>query len=371
MKTILLLPVLLIWAIILRIRNALYDFNVLSSYSFEDSPKTISIGNLNVGGTGKSPHIEYIIRILNSKLRTDKEPQVATLSRGYKRKSKGFKLANFQSTATEIGDEPLQFFKKFQNIIVAVDERRVRGVKNLKKLFPSIKVVLLDDAFQHRKIKPGLSILLTNYSKPYTEDNLFPIGNLREPAYASQRADIIIVSKSSKYISPLEKRIIREKLNPKPYQSIYFSFIQYQMPRALNEVDKFSNEINLKQTKPSVLLITGIAKPEPLLEYLKDKTNSINHVKFPDHHSYSAKDIEKINLEFEQIYEGNKIILTTEKDAMRLKNSELTPSLLPLPIYYIPIEVKLGEKDTEELNKQILNYVREDKIDSEVYKRTN
>ena len=371
-RTILLLPIILIIGIVVRVRNLLYDFNFIKSYSFEDHVKTISIGNLSVGGTGKTPHIEYVIRLLLPFFNDEASGQIATLSRGYKRKSKGFVLGGRVSTAQDLGDEPAQFLKKFESVQVAVDEKRPRGVRKLLNLFSNLKVVLLDDAYQHRRIKAGLSILLTSYSKPYFDDHLFPVGRLREQAIGSARADIIIISKSPKFISPMEKRIMKEKLNLRPYQTLYFSYIDYGTPQAVfTQQDALKEQIKIEGEELSVLMITGIAEPYHLKEYLKEHCREVKHLRFRDHHNFTKSDVEKIELEYEQIYRNKKIILTTEKDAMRLKDTNLQSSLLHLPVYFIPIYVRFNEKDTEALNTQILNYVREDKIDSEVYKRSN
>lgn len=343
---ILLYPFSLIYGVITFFRNKLYDWSLFKSKEF-DFP-VIVVGNLNVGGVGKTPHIEYLIRLLN-------HYKLATLSRGYKRDTKGFYLANNTSTACEVGDEPLQFKSKFNDIVVAVDEKRVRGIQTIKNKFPDTQIILLDDAYQHRAVKPGINILVTDYSRLYINDTTLPSGRLREWSMGSNRADIIIVSKTPDVLSPIDIRRIKEDLKPKPYQEIFFSYTKY---KELQAFTPFAKTIDLNEEKNNtVLLVTGIAKPDSLYYYLKLRYNSVEHIKYEDHHPFSAKDLDHIKNEFAQLYGKNKIIITTEKDIMRLSLPEIFNELKELPIFYIPIEICFHGNDQEEFDTKILKYV--------------
>ncbi len=345
---ILLYPISLLYGVSLYLRNLLFDWRILSSKEF-DFP-VISVGNLSVGGVGKTPHVEHLIRLLR------KDFKVATLSRGYKRNTKGFYIANKKSTFLEIGDEPLQFYNKFHPIPVAVDEKRVRGIKQLKENNSSLNVILLDDAYQHRYVKPGINILVTNYSDLYINDYMLPFGRLREWKCGSNRADIIIVSKCPKMLSPIDRRGIKEDINPKTYQEIYFSYLEYgNLKPFTDSAKKMLNEFNKKS---HVLLLTGIAKPQPLFNYVNKNFKSVVHLRFKDHHNFSNIDLTQIKNSFNQINENNKLIITTEKDIMRLSLPNIKEKIENLPIYYLPIEVKFHGDDEEEFNKQVIKYVR-------------
>ena len=334
----------------MHLRNKLYDRNFFCSV--KPQIPTISVGNLCVGGTGKTPHIEYLIQVLKS------EFYIATLSRGYGRNSSGFMLADTQSTTSDIGDEPMQFKKKFNGIRVAVDEKRVRGVEKLLNHFPSLQAILLDDAFQHRAIVPGISILLTDFSKLYVNDFVVPTGQLREFRSGVKRADIIIVTKCPHVLLQIERKRLIDELKPLPGQEIYFSSIKYGDFIPLHAAkNPFTKEYYFERNF-SILLLTGIANTATLSYYLKDKIKNIDHLKFPDHHDFSKKDLEKVRVAFNNITATNKIILTTEKDAMRLKNTDFLTILKDLPVFYIPIEVVFDDKDKQALNSQIVNYVR-------------
>lgn len=328
-------------------RNKLYDFELLKSIEF--SLPVISVGNLNMGGVGKTPHVEYLIRLLNGY-------NIATLSRGYKRITKGFIQANENSTINDIGDEPLQYKNKFNQIIVAVDEKRVRGIQTIKKTRPEIQLIILDDAYQHRAVKPGINILVTDFSRLYIDDYVLPSGRLREWSIGSSRADIIIVSKTPEILSPLDRRRIKEELNPKPYQEIFFSYTKYSdlIPFTLNAQNiDYQNQNNC-----SVVLITGIAKPAPLLYHLKDQYQTVEHLKYPDHHNFSTQDIENIKSKYVALFGNNKLIITTEKDIMRLSLPEIKEQIEELPIFYLPIEICFHGNDKEEFDNKILKYVR-------------
>jgi tetraacyldisaccharide 4'-kinase len=328
-------------------RNLFFKLGLFHSEKF-DIP-VISVGNLSFGGTGKTPHIEYLIRLLRNRALT------ATLSRGYGRKSKGFILATPDSTAENIGDEPLQFLKKFPDLQVAVDEKRVRGIHNLMEKMPNLGLVLLDDAFQHQWVKPSISILLTDYHQMFTEDHVFPSGRLREFRSGAKRADIIIVTKTPKVFSPITWRRLKDELNPGPKQQLFFSYITY------GELVPFNKDQDMSILKKInyILLFTGIANDYPLQEELRRKCSKLSILKFPDHHQYSMKDLEKIRSQFMDLPSPKKIILTTEKDGMRLNSPEFNNYLKDLPLFYIPIEINFHEKDKMKFDKLITDYVEQ------------
>ena len=342
----LLAPLSWLYAIVLGIRHWLYDCGILKSRSF--SVPTICIGNLALGGTGKTPHTEYLIRLLKDKA------NVAVLSRGYGRKSTGFILANEDTPYEQIGDEPLQYRLKFNNITVAVDEDRCDGVSNLMRMEQAPEVILLDDAYQHRKIKPGLNILLTEYYNIYKKDMLVPAGNLRDIKCAAKRADIIIVTKSPRVLLPYDKRDVVNVINAKPYQKIFFTYIDFQKLTPINQTAKDTPLQNMK----SVYLFCGIANPYPLEDHLKRKYNTLITNYFGDHHCFTDSDIDMILSGFDSVIGKNKIIVTTEKDLMRLTNSSYINRFDNVPLFTIPIEVRFNdEKEEETFKNLIVNYV--------------
>ena len=316
--------------LVTSIRNFLYNIGVIKSHQF--NIPIISIGNLDLGGSGKSPSIEYLVRLLSNNYK------VAVLSRGYGRKSTGFILADSNSDAGIIGDESMQYYRKFKNIIVSVDSNRVRGINKLIKLNSKPEIVLLDDAYQHRRVKPGMSILLTKFNDLYSEDNIFPLGNLRESKRNANRADVIIVTKCDENINKDQKRHIIQKLNIGDNQKIYFSSIKYSKMVYDKESSKPLSEFkNIKFT-----LVTGIADSSHLINYLNDSGYNFNHILFKDHHDFSNSDIIKID--------RNNLIITTEKDYVKLF-TKITSSL-----YYLPIEFIIDNE--VDFSKQILDYIQ-------------
>jgi len=333
-------PFALLYGVIIIVRNKMYDKSIFTSVKF--SRPTIVVGNLNVGGTGKSTQIEYLIRLLHKKYK------VAVLSRGYKRKTKAFQLADKDATAQKIGDEPMQFYDKFKDIYVAVDNNRVNGVNQLNKLKVAPEVILLDDAFQHRKITGGLNILLTTYQNLYVDDTMLPAGNLRENKEGAKRAQVIMVSKCPETLTEQEQLVIEQKLRPKANQKVFFSTIVYH-----HEVLNDKNKINLLGLLDyQVILVTGIANANPLLHFLNTKNIKFKHLKYKDHYNFSNNDKEKIKHEFDNLNSSRKIILTTEKDYIR--------SFLNFNahIYYLTIQTKLLNNE-EGFNKLILSYVQQ------------
>lgn len=321
----LLFPFAVLYDFITSIRNYFYEAGIFKSVTF-DIP-VIAVGNLSVGGTGKTPQIEYLIRLLQD------HKKIAVLSRGYKRKTEGFVLLNKTHSALDVGDEPLQFFQKFPAISVAVDANRVHGIQELqKKVQP--EVILLDDAYQHRKVKAQFYVLLTKYNDLYSSDFILPTGNLRESRRGARRANVIVVTKCPDNLSDVAQNEIKKKLKANANQTVFFSTIDYQ-----NET-KGTRKVSLDDLNAyEILLVTGIANPKPLLEFLERKECKINHLDFPDHHNFTSHEIEKIQTTFDKVVSEKKIILTTEKDYMRLsdKISDLS---------YIEITSKfLKEKD--------------------------
>jgi tetraacyldisaccharide 4'-kinase len=342
---VLLTPVSILYGLIMMARNLLFDLGILPSEKFETP--VISIGNLSLGGTGKTPHIEYLIRLLSGKF------FLAVLSRGYRRESKGFILGSRRSNFRYIGDEPLQYIRKFESIKVAVDEKRKRGIHKLLEKFPNLDVFLLDDAFQHRWVEPGLSILLTNYHSMYTEDHVVPTGRLREFRYGARRADIIVVTKTPKIFSPITRRRILEDLRPLANQSIFFSYLKYDDP--LPVFDNGNPEFPVKVTY--ILLFTGIADDFSIREQLERICSNLTIMRFPDHHPYGIEDLEKIRKKFDDLPTQKKAIVTTEKDVMRLKTTELSNFFKNLPLFYLPVEIEFHGTDKQLFEKEILNYV--------------
>jgi tetraacyldisaccharide 4'-kinase len=328
----LLFPFTFLYGVITGIRNFFYDKGFFRSYTF--SVPVIAVGNLSTGGTGKSPQTEYLIRLLKDNYR------VATLSRGYKRKSQGFVLADANANAETLGDEPYQFHNKFPDITVAVDADRKNGIEQLLSLSPKPEVIILDDAYQHRRVKAGFYILLTAYGDIYADDFILPTGNLRESRRGAKRADIIVVTKCPPGISEDERNTITRKLKPEAHQKVYFSYIDYD-----NKVYSENKALAVADIKAiDKLLIAGIAKPQPFFSFLK--ANNDDCIAFPDHHDFSADDISNI-----QAKAQGKIIITTEKDYVRLKGK------LPKDkLYYLPIKSTLIDRE-DEFNKSVLAFV--------------
>ena len=351
-----LFPFSIVYGIITWIRNKFFDWGILHSKLF-DIP-VISVGNLSMGGTGKTPHIEYLIRLLGD------EFKVAVLSRGYKRKSKGFVVAEQGCSPEEIGDESFQIYTKFKNIIVAVDEKRKRGISKLLRLPTPPDIVLLDDAFQHRYVKPGYSILLTDYHKIFTHDYVLPSGSLREFRGGVKRADVIVVTKTSKVLSPITCQSIEEEIKPGPHQKLLYSYIDYGPLLPVEGIDFVPDD---RKRYNTIMIVAGIANTYPLEFYLKNFCDEIELLKFPDHHAYDHKDIMKIMEKFDGILTQNKIIVTTEKDLMRISRPKFLKSLQHFPVYFVQIEIIFHKTDKPIFDKSILDYVRANKRDRSIH----
>ncbi len=315
-----LFPIVPIYHTVTWLRNLCYDTGVFKSKSY-DFP-IICVGNLSVGGTGKTPMIEYLIKLLKD------DNKVATLSRGYRRTTDGFQVANSTSSALTIGDEPFQFYQKFDDIIVCVDSNRQNGITELGKFKKSPNVILLDDAFQHRKVKAGFNVLLTTYEKLYSNDFALPTGDLREPKSGAKRADIIVVTKCPNNLSEEAKAKVSNLLKPLPSQPVFFSSITYS--KTTYSTQKSKSIIDYRDVK--FTLVTGIANPTPFLDYLTKEGFNYEHLNFKDHHNFTDAEIKLLN--------SKSLILTTEKDFTRLKDS-VDASIL----YYLPIVAEVSEAD--------------------------
>ncbi|HOZ86421.1 MAG TPA: tetraacyldisaccharide 4'-kinase [Bacteroidia bacterium] len=349
---ILLLPFSFLYGVITLIRNRLYDWHVLPEKKFD--VHTIGVGNLAVGGAGKTPLVEYLIRLLISE-----DPSIATLSRGYKRKTSGFVLATENSTADDIGDEPLIYKSKYK-VQVAVDANRVNGVRNLNLLDRAPKIILLDDVFQHRAIKCGLNIVVSDYNNLYFNDYMLPSGTLREFRGGIHRADIIIISKTPEKTSPVEIRTILKDVQPRAHQQVYFSYLSYGELYAINNPNEKINTLK-DLFRYKIISFAGIANAQPMVNYLKEYAAEVKHLSFDDHHEYSLKDLEDIDRYYHGIEGGNKILVTTEKDLMRLKNNLVWEIAQRMNIYILPVEVSFKDRE-EEFNEVILKYVRTNTI---------
>jgi tetraacyldisaccharide 4'-kinase len=305
----------------------------------------ICVGNLAVGGTGKTPMVEYLVRLLKD------EYKVATMSRGYKRKTKGFAIANENTTALDIGDEPMQFYKKFPDITVSVAEERLVSIPQLLHDKPNTGVIILDDAFQHRQVKAGLNILLTDYRDLFTRDFILPAGNLRDMRSSYNRADIIVVTKCKSHITEDEKNKIITEIKPLPHQKIFFTKIEYGSPYHL-----FTKEEKFLSPETNILLVCGIANPKPIKEILNTYAATYDMMRFRDHHIFSVDDLKQIMKQFEEIDTQNKIILTTEKDGVRLVKFE--NELKDLPVYVFPIRHKILFGEEDQLNIIVTDFIK-------------
>ncbi|MCK5839470.1 MAG: tetraacyldisaccharide 4'-kinase [Bacteroidales bacterium] len=342
-----LLPVSLLYGIVVSIRNLCFDLKILPGSKYKKP--IISVGNLCAGGAGKTPQVEYLIRLLQ-----ENNLKVAILSRGYKRKTKGFLHAGPKTSIEELGDEVWQINNKFDNLIVAVDEKRTRGISTLLEMHDDIDVILLDDAYQHRSVKPGLSILLTDFHHLFTKDFMLPSGRLREPSWNYKRADIIIVTKTNRVLSPITQRGLNEEIKPKPYQELHFSYIKYGPFISLTGEESLDN----KKSFSLILLIAGIANPYPLEFHLKNYCTQLDTLSFKDHHWFTPKDGQMIRDYFQNTVTKNKIVVTTEKDAARLRKSDIFEFIKDLPVYYIPISTMIHEPGKSLFDKKILDYVK-------------
>ena len=343
MLRLILFPFSVLWSLFMYIRRWFYNCGRRLTY---EKP-VICVGNLCMGGSGKTPHTEYLIRLLSQK-------RVAVLSRGYGRKTKGLLFADATSDSKDVGDEPLLMYKKHPSIPVVVSKNRIEGLHAIFARAPQTDVVILDDAYQYLPLKPGLSILLTDYYNNYTDDYVVPSGRLREGHSAAKDADIIIITKSPKIIPTVEEKLFLERINPLPHQTVYFSYIEFQGMQALTKEAKKLAPDSIR----SAIAVCGIANPYPFLEYVDNCSLEVQRLVFPDHYRFTSADIQRMKTLVEKSMKKNCAVITTEKDAMRLMGSELKEDIETIPVFYIPIEVKFHQKYQEKFDRQIQDYVR-------------
>lgn len=350
-----LLPLSKIYGFAVGVRNLMFKWHILKQREFP--VPVVVVGNISAGGTGKTPHTEYVIDLLRYKY------HIGMLSRGYKRKTKGFVLATSRSTPLDIGDEPYQIYQKFgRDISVAVCEDRCTGIEELLRLDPRINLIVLDDAFQHRYVKPTVSIVLTEFNNPVFFDKLLPLGRLREPAKAIYRADMVVVTKCPPQLKAIEYRIFKNNLKLFPYQKLFFSRFHYTSVRPLfPDIRKDAPHMSWLGQDDTVLVLSGIANPKPLVRYLKGFKASIKVKVFPDHHNFNRKDLDAITKRFNELEGKQKIIVTTEKDAVRLINNPYFPHQLKPHIFYQPVDVTFDPMNVDsfdlELQKMLLKSI--------------
>ena len=346
----LLLPLSWLYGLVIRLRNKLFDWSILKSEEF-DVP-IISVGNLTVGGTGKTPFVEYLIEHLSS------EYNIAVLSRGYKRQTKGFVLATNKSTPKTIGDEFYQIYQKYgYKVKIAVCENRSKGIKELINLGLNINLIILDDAFQHRYVLPKTSVLLMDYNRPVYEDKLLPLGRLRENIEAVSRADFVVVTKCPETLTPIDFRLIKKRLELFAFQRLYFSKIAYgSLTPVFDDVQSYSIYLSQLTKNDTIMLLTGIANPRSFVKYFNQFECKIKICHYSDHHDFSRSDILNISKVFTQISSERKIIITTEKDSVRLSTNPYFPHELKQLVYFIPIK------------HEVLNRFEEDDLIPEIKK---
>ncbi len=341
----LLLPFALLYGVAVWVRNRLYDKQLLKSTTV--NMPIICVGNLSVGGTGKSPMVEYLLRLLKD------EVKMATLSRGYKRKTKGYALANENTNALEIGDEPMQFHLKFPDVTVAVGEERIEAIPQLLHDRPDTQAIILDDGFQHRAIKAGLNILLTDYNNLFTRDFFLPTGDLRDERSSYKRAEVIVVTKCPATLTEADRNEIEAEIKPLPHQQIFFSTIEYGVPyHILHPQQDYHLHKQLE-----VLLVTGIANTEPLTQHILANSYTYEKISFSDHHIFSIDDLKEIRKRFSKMDHAAKIIITTEKDAVRLV--KFKEELEDLPLFVLPIRHRILFNREEALKKTVIAFIQQ------------
>ena len=344
----LLFPIAGVWSLFMLCRRRFYAIGKRK----DSQISSICVGNLCMGGSGKTPHVEYLLNLLKDNYKT------AALSRGYGRKTKGFLFATPNSTSEAIGDEPLQLYKKHAETTVAVCEDRVEGLRRILEEVPDTDVVILDDAYQYLQMKYSLSIILTDYYLIYPQDYVFPVGKLRESALAAKEADIIVVTKSPNVMPELDRQLFLEKLKPLPHQKVYFSYMEYGQ---LQPLTKAAQAIDLQSIR-SVVSVSGIANPYSFLKHIDNQYRETQHLTFADHHVFKNKDIEKVIDAYNRAIMRSQAVITTEKDAMRLMTSDLWQMIAHLPVFTLPIVVKFHEKQRKELENQVKRVLKIKKI---------
>jgi len=358
-KILFLFPFSLLYGMAVWIRNRLYDNGILRSREY--ALPVIGVGNITAGGTGKTIHVEYLISILRDQYK------VAMLSRGYRRHTSGFLIADEKMDFTHVGDEPCQIKRKFPETVVAVDSNRCRGIEKLLAHDRNIEVVILDDAFQHRRINPGLTILLIDFNRPLEKDYLLPFGRLREQRSERKRADIIIITKVPGHVKPIELRLIEKKVKADSFQKVYFTTLEYNVP--LPVFDSRKATLNPFSGNPSVLLVTGIANPQPLKEYVGILSDTVKHIEYPDHYAFDALDMREIVREFEAMPGDNKFIITTEKDAMRFRVFDELDEEIKQRMYYVPVKISFMENQEQAFKNDVFSYVHLNKANNVLHRK--
>lgn len=356
LSMLLLYPISKIYGVVMAVRNKMFDYGILKQQEF-DIPIVV-VGNIAMGGTGKTPHVEYIVESLLGKY------NIGVLSRGYRRATKGFVLASPQSRPEDIGDESYQIYRKFgPDITVAVCEKRADGIRQMREINPTLNMIILDDAFQHRYVKPSVSVILTEYNRPVFNDKILPYGRLRESARALNRADMVVVTKCPVDMKPMHYRLFEENLKLFPFQKLYFSRYNYGhlVPIFPDEVTDIPALDNLRANN-SILVITGVANPKPFVRFLRRNKAKVKLKRFTDHHNFTASDMEEIARLFDELPSANKFIVTTEKDAVRILNNPYFPHRLKKSIFYVPIKVEFIDRGEAEFTAGIEKTIRDSRL---------
>lgn len=345
-------PMSQIYGMVVGLRNLMFKWHILKQREFP--VPVVVVGNLGAGGTGKTPHTEYIVELLRFNY------HIGVLSRGYKRNTKGFLLATRKTSPLQIGDEPYQLYQKFgKDVTVAVCEDRCRGIDEMLRVDPKINLIVLDDAFQHRYVKPTVSIVLTEFDKPVFNDHLLPYGRLREPVSAINRADMVVVTKCPDVLAPLDYRIFKQHIDLFPYQKLFFSKYEYSdlQPLFPSEAQP-APHLSWFAASDSILALAGIGNPRPFVGYLRSFSAKVRCRIFPDHHYYRRGDLKSITDRFNALSGNRKIIVTTEKDAVRLRNNPAFPPELKPYIYFLPIAVKFDPRNAESFDEALKKAIR-------------
>ena len=346
-----LLPFALFYRVVIWMRNLLFDWHLLPSQQY--SIPVICIGNIAVGGTGKTPLVDYLVQVLSDKYR------IAVLSRGYKRKTSGYVLADEKSRSSDIGDEACQLKQKYPHVIIAVDKNRRRGMNRLLSMSEEVRpqVVLLDDGYQHRYVKPSFSILITDYNRLYYYDRLLPAGRLREPTRAVSRADMLLVSKCPDDLSRIDSRIIEKDINPAFHQSLFFTGISYQQLKGVFPTACYPCKIEYIQKEDEILLVTGIANPARLVEEIKKYSDKVSVMSFSDHHEFRKKDIARMKTALSKMTNKRPLIICTEKDAARIRHNAYFPDEWKSHLYYLPMQVYFLFDRNEQFDNLIMKHI--------------
>lgn len=352
----LLYPISKLYGIGMVVRNKMFDYGVLKQQEF-DIPIVV-VGNLAMGGTGKTPHVEYIVESLLGKY------NIGVLSRGYRRATKGFVLASPQSRPEDIGDESYQIYRKFgPDITVAVCEKRSKGIRQMREINPDLNMIILDDAFQHRYVKPSVSVILTEYNRPIFNDKILPYGRLRESARALNRADIVVVTKCPIDMKPMHYRLFEENLKLFPFQKLYFSRYNYgHLVPIFPEETADIPALDCQKADTAILVITGVANPKPFVRFLRRHKAKVKLKRFTDHHNFTASDMDDITRLFDELPSDNKFIVTTEKDAVRILNNPYFPHRLKRSIFYVPIKVEFIDRGETEFTAGIEKTIRDSRL---------